>query len=128
MIILGIDPGTTSIGYAVIQSEHKKPRLLCADILKCTRGRLPHELLKDVHISLQNIIEKWRPDALAIEKLFFAKNVKTALAVSEMRGVILLTAALARLIVSEYTPLEVKMVITSDGRADKRQQPFAAVA
>lgn len=126
MIVLGIDPGTTSIGYAIIQWEKKKPRLLCADLLRLggsrtSLQRTPCSSLLDVHISIKNIIAKWHPDILSIEKLFFAKNVKTALVVSETRGVILLTAALMHIIVSEYTPLEIKKVITSDGRADKSQ-------
>lgn len=120
MIILGIDPGTTSIGYAFIRWENKKPCLLRADLLRLPREH-PYALLKNIHLSLQNLIAEWRPNVLAIEKLFFAKNTRTALSVSEVRGVILLTAALARLTISEYTPLEVKKVITSDGRADKIQ-------
>ena len=77
--------------------------------------------MRAVYSQIQAVIKKWHPDRLSIEKLFFAKNAKTAIAVSETRGIILLTSILAGLTVFEYTPLEVKKTITGDGRADKRQ-------
>lgn len=119
MIILGIDPGTTSAGFGVIECSGQ-PRLLDCGLLKVSAaGR--EDRLKELHQEVKKIVVKWQPRVLAIEKLFFAKNTKTALAVSEARGAILLTTALAGMQVYEYTPLEVKKIVTGDGNADKHQ-------
>lgn len=120
MIILGIDPGTTSIGYALIKGTKHKPELVRAGLL-AIKSSSTEERLKELHYELKNIISSQKPAVLAIEKIYFAKNQKTALAVSEARGVMLLTTALAGLKICEYTPLEVKKNITGDGRADKIQ-------
>ena len=121
MIILGIDPGTTSIGYALLDcANHRQPRLLEARLLPLISPSAEDRLL-DVHREIKKIIEQWHPQAASVEKLFFAKNVKTAIAVSETRGVILLTAKLAGIKVYEYAPLTIKKVVTGDGSADKAQ-------
>ncbi len=120
MRILGIDPGTTSIGYALMEARIPTPHLLHADCIPI-RARENHERLKELYHAIQKIAREWKPDAVAVEKLFFAKNAKTAFLVSEARGVALLTSALAGLRVFEYTPLEVKMALCGDGRADKAQ-------
>jgi len=121
MIILGIDPGTTSIGYALLDcTNHREPRLLEARLLPLVSS-ITEDRLLDVHREIKKIIDQWRPHAASIEKLFFAKNAKTAMAVSEARGVILLTAKLAGIKVYEYTPLTIKKVVTGDGSADKIQ-------
>ena len=120
MIILGIDPGTVSMGYALVGGNRQKPQLQEAGLIDikspdtCSR-------LKEVHTGITSLIKRFRPDALSIERLFFAKNQKTALSVAEARGVVLLTTTLARLRVYEYTPLEIKKNITGDGSADKEQ-------
>lgn len=122
MIILGIDPGTTSIGYAILNcSQEKEPVLFTAGLVTINHSRTSHDLLRDIHHNLIAVISEWKPERAAVERLFFAKNTKTALAVSEARGAILLTLALAGLTVYEYTPLEAKMAITGYGRADKKQ-------
>ncbi len=121
MIILGIDPGTASVGYALLKGDGRiKPELLSAGLLD-VRSRENAQRMAEIHRALERIIKQWRPDRLSVEKLFFAKNTKTALAVSEGRGVILLTASLAGLTVYEYTPLEIKCAVSGDGRADKLQ-------
>ena len=120
MIILGIDPGTTSIGYALLDCSARQPKLLEADLVPL-KTSLPEERLMDIHREIKKVIERWEPHAASVEKLFFQKNVKTAISVSEARGVILLTAMLARIKVYEYTPLTIKKVVTGDGNADKRQ-------
>lgn len=117
MIILGIDPGTSSIGYSIFVTNNP-PRLLHAGVLRLERIA-PRDRLFTLHTHIKQLISKWEPKTLAIEKLFFAKNTKTALAVSESRGALLLTAALASITVFEYTPLEIKKAVTGDGRADK---------
>lgn len=120
MIILGIDPGTTSIGYALIRNDGIDPELLATGTVKITSSDTVTRL-KELNSGINKIIKQWTPGVVATEKLFFAKNQKTALAVAEARGVILLTTALAGLKFYEYTPLEIKMVVTGDGRADKKQ-------
>lgn len=119
MIILGIDPGTTSCGYAVIETS---PRLILIEA-----GILPvatkdvHERLRALSESVTRIIKKQQPSCVAFERLFFAKNIKTALSVAEARGALLLTTTLAGCSVYDYTPLEVKKTVTGDGSADKLQ-------
>lgn len=119
MIILGIDPGTTLIGYSVIDASEREPRLLDAGLL-CVGAPSTDQRLKEIHEEILRIIRLWNPSDMSVEKLYFATNLKTAMAVSEARGVILLTAALAGLKVYEYSPLAIKKMITGDGKADKR--------
>lgn len=118
MIILGIDPGTTAIGFAVLESA-RPPRLISAGLIAITAADTA-ERLAELHQGLLRIITSTKPDAIAVEKLFFAKNTKTAMAVSEARGVILLTAALARVSVYEYAPVEIKSIVAGNGAADKK--------
>lgn len=121
MLILGIDPGTTAIGYSVINAaDRNTPRLLDAGMLR-VRAHESGERLREVHRELTALIGTWRPACASVEKLFFAANLKTAIAVSESRGVILLTCILAGLKVYEYSPLEIKKIVTGDGKADKKQ-------
>lgn len=120
MRILGIDPGTTAVGYAILDVENRIPALRAADLVRI-RSRDRSDRLKELHTGIQNLITTWHPDALAIERLFFTRNQKTALEVAEARGVILLTTALAGILTYEYTPLEVKKTVTGDGNADKAQ-------
>ena len=121
MIILGIDPGTTSIGYAVLDcTNRREPRILEARLLSLVSVALEDRLMT-VHGEIEKIITQWHPHAASVEKLFFAKNTKTAMAVSETRGVILLTVKLAGIKVYEYAPLTIKKVVTGDGSADKAQ-------
>lgn len=119
MVILGIDPGTTSVGYAILECG-LRPLLAAAGLL-AIRSKSAHERLLDLHDGIKTLIKRWQPEAVALERLFFAKNAKTALAVSEARGAALLTTQLAGLRVYEYTPLEIKKTVTGDGRADKLQ-------
>jgi len=118
MIILGIDPGTTAIGFAVLKSG-RPPRLLDAGLIPITTAGTAERLV-ELHRGLSRLIATAKPDAAAVEKLFFAKNTKTAMAVAEARGAILLTAALARVSVYEYAPVEIKKIVTGDGAADKK--------
>lgn len=123
MVILGIDPGTTAAGYAIVTSEGAGGRTiaLAEAGLLAVHSREPGERLLQLHESLGKLIRRWNPGAVAIEKLFFAANAKTAMAVAEARGVLLLTAVLGGTIVYEYTPAEIKKTITGQGNADKPQ-------
>lgn len=119
MMILGIDPGTTAVGYAALRmARGERPCLEQAGLL-AIRSREPAERLSELHHALGAVLREHRPDAVAVEKLFFAKNAKTAMAVAEARGAILLTAALQRATVYEYTPAEIKKIVTGYGSADK---------
>lgn len=119
-VILGIDPGTTSVGYAILDADGRSPRLIDAGLIPVKSAAGPLRL-EELHRGLTNVIKKWHPRATSVERIFFAKNQKTALAVAEARGVALLTSRLAGLKVYEYTPLEVKKAVTGDGKADKMQ-------
>ena len=119
MIILGIDPGTTAIGYALLEAGNT-PRLVHASLIP-VQSTDTCERLCEIHKGLGAIIKKWGPEMASVEKLFFAANTKTAISVAEARGVILLTARLAGVSVIEYAPREIKKALTGDGRADKLQ-------
>lgn len=119
MIILGIDPGTTSVGFALVETG-PPPRLIKAGLLSI-HATDAGERLQELHRGMRELIDTWHPEAVSVEKLFFSVNVKTAMSVSEARGVILLTARLAGITVYEYTPQKIKKTLTGDGAADKLQ-------
>ena len=120
MISLGIDPGTTRIGYGVIQSDRNKMFCIAYGIL-ATSNKDKLVNFKEAEKQLSVIIKKYKPEVAGIEKLFFFKNQKTIMAVSEMRGVIMLTLAKHNLPIHEFPPLQVKQNISAYGRADKNQ-------
>jgi len=120
LIIIGIDPGTAKIGYGVISKE-KKLKCLDYGIITTNNSLTQGQRLRKLHLELLRLLSRYSPDVLAIEKLYFFKNFKTALPVSEAKGVILLTAAKKRIPVQELTPLQVKMGICGYGRASKKQ-------
>lgn len=119
MVILGIDPGTTFIGYSIMKADKRSPILLDAGLLQIKNADVGGRL-GEIHKETRRLIAEWSPALLSIEKLYFATNLKTAMAVSEARGVILLTAILGGLKVYEYSPLAIKKAITGNGKADKR--------
>ncbi len=114
MIILGIDPGTTRIGYGVIEKKQNNLAWLEHGLVKSSD---PAEVIKE----LGRLCSKYKPELAAVEKLFFFKNKKTIIAVSEMRGVIMSALAMHKIEVKEYTPLQVKQAVSNYGRADKAQ-------
>lgn len=119
MTILGIDPGTRRVGYGAITYDKKTFTLIDAGLLPVTSSN-NIEALAEIRGELKKLIQKIRPDALAIEKLYFSKNQKTALAVSEARGVILATAHEEGLSIQEFNPNDVKLGVTGYGKADKK--------
>lgn len=119
-ITLGIDPGTAILGYGVIQGD-SDPRLLDVGTIETPSTTQMPERLKFLHAQSTALIAHYRPDVLAIEKLFFAQNVTTAIAVGQARGVVLLAAAQADVPVAEYSPSEIKHAIVGYGKADKSQ-------
>ena len=121
MRILGIDPGYATIGYGVI--DYNKNRFSAVGYgAVTTPAGIPFERrLSDIYNDLNELIEKYKPDDMSIEKLYFNTNTTTAIDVAEARGVILLAAHGGGLKIAEYTPLQVKQSITGYGRAEKRQ-------
>jgi len=120
MIILGIDPGTAMIGYGLIK-QNEKMDLIDYGCIRTSASLTTAERLKELSNQLDDLIRRYKPDMVAVEDIFFFKNLKTAIKVSQARGVILLTAAKLNIPVFEYTPLQVKQAITSYGRAEKIQ-------
>jgi len=121
LIILGIDPGYAIIGYGVIDFEKGKFRILDYGSIT-TKSTMEFSMrLKRIYMGIQELIDKYKPDSVAVEKLFFNKNTKTALKVGHGRGVVLLGGAMNDIDVFEYTPLQVKQAVCGYGRADKNQ-------
>ena len=121
MIVLGIDPGTAMTGYGLVERTGSRLRAVDYGCLETPAGMpLPERLLL-IQDGLIDLIESHRPDLVAVERLFFNKNVQTAFAVGQARGVGLLTAARFGLPVHEYGPHEVKLAVTGHGRAEKVQ-------
>ena len=121
MIILGIDPGFGRLGYAILESRSGQETLRVAQCIETPRT-LPHaERLRMIADTLEQEIKTRKPDVVAIEKLFFTKNQKTAIGVAEARGVVLLLSAKFNIPIFECTPLEVKIALTGYGKAQKSQ-------
>ncbi len=121
MVILGIDPGYAIIGYGILKFEGNHFKILDYGSIETAAGTDFPERLKKIYLGMKELIENYKPDAVAVEDLFFNKNTKTAMKVSHGRGVILLSGALNDVEVFEYTPLQVKQAVCGYGRADKNQ-------
>lgn len=130
MIILGIDPGTATTGYGVIsagnreysgRSKKQKPRVVDFGCIITVPSCPAEKRLEIIYNDIVKLIKKHKPGIISVESLYFFKNLKTALPVSQARGVILLAAAKNNVIVREFTPLQVKMTVVGYGRAEKRQ-------
>ena len=120
MKILGIDPGTAIIGWGLIRKD-KNLKAIDYGCIKTSPDLSTAERLDKLHKELNSLIKKHKPGIVAVEDIFFFKNLKTAIKVSQARGVILLTAAKLKIKIAEYTPLQVKQAVACYGRADKRQ-------
>lgn len=120
MRILGIDPGTATVGFGVIEIFNGKTEVLDYGCIKTEKTLNAATRLSQIKRDLSELIEQWNPDRAVVEKLFFSKNVKTAMAVSQSRGVILQTLEEKNIDVAEYTPHEMKMNICGDGKATKQ--------
>lgn len=129
MIILGIDPGSRLLGYGCIEKSGNQFRVIAHGTIRLFHKEykdIPVDettpsRLREIHERLSEIIEKHQPTAIAVEKVFFAKNAASALKLGQARGVVLLTAALHDLEIHEYSSTEVKSAVTGYGRADKDQ-------
>ena len=121
MRIIGIDPGTGRLGFGVVDAKAGKLSLVDTGIIT-TPAHTPTPIrLEDIYTSLTQIIADTKPSMMAIEKLFFARNVTTAMSVAEARGVALLVGQQAGLMIEEYTPMQIKQSITGYGKAGKKQ-------
>ncbi len=118
---MGIDPGTATTGFSIINKTKKGIKVLDYGCIITSPDLSPGERLKIINNELNKLIKKYRPEIMAVESLYFFKNFKTAMPVSQAKGVILLTAAKKKIPVYEYTPLQMKMAIAGYGRAEKKQ-------
>ncbi|MEK7081349.1 MAG: crossover junction endodeoxyribonuclease RuvC [Patescibacteria group bacterium] len=121
MRIIAIDPGFERVGIAVMEKLSGKESLLYSDCFKTPASSTFPDRLLMIGKEVEKLIRKWNPGALAIETLFFNSNQKTALRVSEARGVVVYAAAKNTLKIFEFTPLQVKIAVTGYGRAEKKQ-------
>lgn len=121
MRTLGVDPGTAIMGFGVIDDENGKIKPVDFGCFRTSKENAPCERLLKLYSELEKTILKYKPDTMALEKIFFCSNSKTAVSVGEARGIVLLSAAQFKMPVYEYTPLQVKMAITGYGKADKKQ-------
>jgi crossover junction endodeoxyribonuclease RuvC len=121
MRILGIDPGTGILGFGVIEAAQGKLELVDAGVIRTPVHEDDAVRLQTIYEELTDIIASTQPTVMSVEKLFFARNVTTAMTVAQARGVVLLCGRQAGMEICEYTPLQIKMAITSYGKADKKQ-------
>lgn len=121
MIVLGIDPGTATTGWAVIEESAGKLKALAYGHISTEKGRREEDRLLEISDDIAQIIEKYKPQEAAVESLFFFKNQKTVIQVAQARGTVLLTLEQKNVRVSSYTPLQVKQAITGYGKAEKAQ-------
>jgi crossover junction endodeoxyribonuclease RuvC len=119
-VTLGLDPGTAILGFGIIIGD-SQPELVDVGVLETSSTTPMPQRLKTIYEGITALLTEYRPDAVAIEQLFFSRNVTTAIAVGQARGVALLAAAQADIPVSEYSPSEVKHAVVGYGKADKRQ-------
>ncbi len=122
MKILGIDPGTGILGFGVIGIDARgKLQLVDAGVIRTPVNQPDSDRLFTIYDELKQIIQETKPQVMAVEKLFFAQNVTTAMSVSQARGVVLLLGKQHDLELHEYTPLQIKQAVTGYGKADKKQ-------
>ncbi len=140
MLILGVDPGTVALGYGLVSAKgnafsvleygvlptvsEKKRQTPPPPVKIVSEDRSTGLLLKGIFQGIGDVISRYRPDVIAIEKLFLTRNTKSAMEVGQARGVVILAAAEADLSVVEFTPMQVKMAVTGYGKADKKQVQY----
>jgi crossover junction endodeoxyribonuclease RuvC len=121
-VILGIDPGLAITGFGILESTGRdNQRVMGYGVIR-TRANTPlSDRIVEIHDELKKILYEFKPDIVAVEKLYFGKNAKTAMDVGHARGVVLLTIADEKLPLCEYTPMQIKLALTGYGKADKQQ-------
>ena len=121
MRIIGIDPGTGILGFGVIDVAHGNPTLVTAGVIRTPAYTPLPERLEEIYEGITDIIAETKPTVMAIEKLFFSRNITTAISVAQARGVAMLTGRQAKLRIEEYTPNEIKQAVAGYGAAKKAQ-------
>jgi len=121
VITLGVDPGTAICGFGVVAFDGRTLRLVDAGCIRTDAGETDAVRLEQLHAALARLLAEHRPDRVGVERLFFQRNVQTAMAVGQARGVALLAAAETGVPIDEPTPNEVKQAVCGNGAADKRQ-------
>ncbi|MGI8872942.1 MAG: crossover junction endodeoxyribonuclease RuvC [Egibacteraceae bacterium] len=128
MRVLGVDPGLSRCGVGVVEGPRSRPVAVRAGVVRTSPGEAVAQRLATLHAELTALIVETRPDAIAVERVFFNANVGTATGVGQAAGVVLLCAAQAGVDVVEYTPSQVKAAVTGDGSADKSQVGYMVAA
>jgi crossover junction endodeoxyribonuclease RuvC len=121
MLVLGIDPGTASTGFGLVRGEGSRLRAIAQGMIVTRPGVAPERRLAEIHTRVCDLLDRHRPDALAVEELYFGANVRTAFAVGQARGVVLLAAGQRGIPTRSYTPQQVKSAVCGSGRAPKEQ-------
>lgn len=128
MRVLGVDPGLSRCGLAVVDGPRGRPVAVRAGVVRTPAGDPVAERLAALHREVAGLVATAAPDVVAVERVFFSANVRTAMGVGQAAGVVLLAAAQAGVLVVEYTPTQVKAVVTGDGAADKAQVAYMVAA
>jgi len=119
--ILGVDPGTTVLGYSIIEIDRDQIKLICLDIIKLDKKSDHQTRLKEIFLQLQEVIETYLPEVMAIEAPFFGKNVQSMLKLGRAQGVAMAAAMTMGLEITEYSPKKIKKAVTGNGNAAKEQ-------
>lgn len=121
MKILGIDPGMAIVGYSILEADKDNLKLLHSGSIQTKKGERESARLLEIFNDMNTIVETYKPDVCAIEKLFFFRNQTTVMPVAHARGVILTVLEKFKVPIYEYTPMEVKQILTGYGRAEKKE-------
>ena len=128
MIILGIDPGIAIVGFGVIEKTRNDIKVLDYGVITTHKDTPTPKRLQQVYNGIMQLINTYKPDAIALEELFFNNNVTTAITVAQARGVLLIASANYTENLYEYTPLQIKQALTGNGRAEKKQVQYMVKA
>lgn len=124
MTVIGIDPGLATIGYGVVRKEGGRPQTIDYGVIRTEAGTPVGDRLCIIRDSVRELLKRFQPDMAAVERLLFSNNQKTVMEVSRASGVILMTLAEAGCVCTEYSPPEVKLAVTGEGGADKKQVQY----
>lgn len=128
MVILGIDPGLAIVGFGVLKKEKNRTEVIDYGVIRTPKEDTLPVRLEKIYKAMCELIDKYKPDHVAIEELFFNTNITTGITVAEARGVIILSCMNKGCKLFEYTPLQIKQALTGNGRADKHQVQFMVKA
>ena len=124
MRVIGIDPGTATTGYGILENRNRRLELLEYGCILTQKNKPTALRLLEIYQDLTKLIKKYRPQIIAVESVFFYNNVKTAIAVAQARGVVLLCGEQQKLKLQEFTPLQIKNSLTGYGKAEKKQVQY----